>query len=68
MIINVGIAFVVIWSITGFVRFFNRSTDDELPYFLSENIVSHLVEGPISWIIGIGRMLYWIMNKIESLV
>jgi len=64
---ELGIVLIVLWTITGFVRYFNRFCD-ELPYTILENIVSHLIEGPVSWIIGMGRILYWLMNKLEDLV
>jgi len=52
-----------IWTFTGIFSFIDRSINDELPEGFKNNFYFHLTGGPISWCIGIGRVLYYIMEK-----
>lgn len=51
-----------IWTATGFFRFLNDVTECNLPIGICKNICYHLIGGPASWLIGIGRILYFIMD------
>jgi len=53
----------IVWTLTGILSFINRSDDDELPEGFKNSFYFHLVGGPISWCIGIARVLYYIMEK-----
>ena len=52
-----------VWIVTGILSFVNRLDGDELPEGFKNNFYFHLTGGPISWCIGVGRVLYYIMEK-----
>jgi len=55
---------IYVWNIMGVIIYSIKYINQELPNTILKNIVFHLVLGPISCIIGIGRLLYWLLNKI----
>ena len=57
---------IILWSITGFVRYVNKDGDDEIPKDLKGIFCFYIVDGPISWLIGIGFFMYYGMDILND--
>jgi hypothetical protein len=64
MILYISIFIIVIWSLAGLIRFLQRGMNCELPKDFLECFLFYLVGGPISWIIGIGTIIYILIEYI----
>lgn len=56
------IILLVMWAIMGLFVFVEKYEYDTLPKGFENNFYFHLKGGPVSWLLGIGRMMYYIMN------
>lgn len=60
------VVILLLWSITGVIRFANKDTDDDLPTDLKSIFCFYIVGGPISWLIGIGFFMYYSMDILND--
>ena len=64
MISIIIVSLLILWSIMGLVKFMLKFDDGELPKGIKRTFYFHLICGPISWIIGIGRIMWFSMDII----